>query len=329
MAIVHVESSLESSGRSGGGSTGGDGERGSSPSSVSSSFLEEFDRSPGLSSPVHNEDQSLEPNSPSYVDKRIIFEIPIHLLKGGILVDDAPLEPAGDVTVIPGYDWAPHDASLFALEYGTKKALAWRIGQLYIVKDVEDSRLIRAGLSRRNERVNHGKGSSPDDFFFIYVNFFDQLCIRVPFTMFQMAVLRELNAVPAQLHPNAWAAVQAFTAMCSAIGITPTIPIFFHYFDIRPLPNGGWVSLTSIKERTLFRPYSDSYKNFKNQFFKIIIDEVGRHEFHDAAGNPLFPFYWTRNPKKLKACPIGVLNPIDLEVVRTIKALPAVFLPAA
>ncbi|KOM34789.1 hypothetical protein LR48_Vigan02g093900 [Vigna angularis] len=63
---------------------------------------------------------------------------------GGIPIDDASLELVGDVTVIPGYDWATHDASLFASEYGTKKALVWRIGWLYIVKDMEDSRLIRA-----------------------------------------------------------------------------------------------------------------------------------------------------------------------------------------
>ncbi|KOM51921.1 hypothetical protein LR48_Vigan09g058000 [Vigna angularis] len=284
MIVVHVESPLELSGRSGEGSTGGEGERGSSPSSVSLSFLEESDRSPGLCSLVNNEDQSPEPNSPMDVDKMIILGILIHLLKGGIPVDDAPLELDNDGTVILGYNWAPHDASLFASEYGTKKALTWRIGRLYIFRDVEDSRLIRAG--------------------------------------FQMAVLRELNVAPAQLHMNAWAVVQTFLAMCSAIGITPTISVFFHYFDVRPLPKGGWVSLTSSKDRTLFRPYSDSFKNFKNQFFKIIIDEADRHEFHDATGNPLFPFYWTRNPKKIKAYSVGTMNSVDLEAVRTINALP-------
>ncbi|KOM40307.1 hypothetical protein LR48_Vigan04g050500 [Vigna angularis] len=125
------------------------------------------------------------------------------------------------------------------VEYGTKKALTWRIDRLYIVRDVEDSRLIRAGVNLRNERVYHEKGSSLDDFFFTYANFVDQLCIRVPFTEFQMVVLREMNVAQAQLHPNAWAVVQAFLEMCLAIGITPTIPVFFHYFYFRPPPKGG------------------------------------------------------------------------------------------
>ncbi|KOM42960.1 hypothetical protein LR48_Vigan05g056400 [Vigna angularis] len=226
MAIVHVESSSESSGKDGG-------------------------RVRPLSGP--------EPNFPAEADKRIIYEIPFHLLKGGILVDGSPLESGDTGAVIPGYDWEPHDASLFASEYATKKALSWRVGRLYVVRDVED-----------------------------------QLCVRVQFTEFQMVVLREMNVAPVQLHLNSWAVVQAFLV----------------------------VSLTFVRDRTLFLPFSDSYKNFKDQFFKVIIDEVDRHEFHDATGNPLFPFHWTRNPRKIKAYMIDVLSPVDLEVVRTINALP-------
>ncbi|KOM40471.1 hypothetical protein LR48_Vigan04g066900 [Vigna angularis] len=310
MAVVHVESSSESSGRGGGRSAGGDGEHGSSPSSVSSSFLEESDHSPGV-----------EPNFVE-ADKRIIYGIPIHLLKGGILVDGSPLELAGIGAVILGYDWAPHDANLFASEYATKKALSWRVGRLYIVRDVEDSHLIRAGVSLQNERVYHGKETSPDDFFFMYANLFSQLCVRVPFYGVSNGHSPGNECRPVQLHPNSWAAIQAFLVVCLAVGVNPTIPVFFHYFEVRPPPKGCWVSLTSVRDRTLFRSFFDSYKNFKDQFFKVIIDAVDRHEFHDAVGNPLFPFYWTRNPRKIKAYPVGVLSPADLEAVRTINALP-------
>ncbi|KOM57695.1 hypothetical protein LR48_Vigan11g072800 [Vigna angularis] len=52
-------------------------------------------------------------------------------------------------------------------------------------------------------------------------------------------VLRELNVAASQLHLNAWASVQAFVAMCYALGITPTVPILLHYFDVRPLAKQG------------------------------------------------------------------------------------------
>ncbi|KOM27854.1 hypothetical protein LR48_Vigan468s001600 [Vigna angularis] len=222
--------------------------RGASLSLVSSSFLEETVRSSGR-----------DPGSPDVVASRIINEILIFLLKGDIRIDDSPFEPDGDGTVVTEYDWAPYGASLFASVYGSSDLLTLRVNRLHIVRDVEDSRFIRA---------------------------------------------------------------RAFLAMYLAVGVTPTIPVFFHYFEVRPPPQGGWVSLTSVRDRTLFRPYFDLIKNFKHHYFKIIIDASGRREFHDAVGSPLFPFYWTREPRKIKAFPVGVLNPADLEVVCTINALP-------
>ncbi|KOM40111.1 hypothetical protein LR48_Vigan04g030900 [Vigna angularis] len=275
VVTLGIESSFESSSGSGRSSAGGDGKRGASSSSMSSSFLEGFVRSP-----------EGECGSPNVVGTRIINGIPIFLLKGGIRIDGSPFEPDGDDIVVMEYDWTPYGASLFASAYGASELLTWKVNRLHIVRDVEDSRLIWAGFSLRNERVYDRKRSSPDDFFYMYANVFEQLSVRVPFTEFQMAVLREANVASAQLHPNSWAAIQAFLAMCFAVGVTPTITVFFHYFEVRPLPNGGWVSLTSVRDRTFFRPFSDSFKNFKHHYFKIIIDEAGRHEFHDAAGNP-------------------------------------------
>ncbi|KOM31999.1 hypothetical protein LR48_Vigan01g155500 [Vigna angularis] len=309
MAVVHTESSgSESSGgvRGGGGSarSGGD-----SPSSVSSRFLDEA---------VEFSGPGLEASSAA--GDRIFHGVPLFLLQGGVRLEGSPFEPDGYGSVV--FEWVPYVPSLYASAYGSLKDLAWRVNRTHIVRDPEDSRLIRAGVSLRNERVFYERRSSPDDFFYMYVNFFTHLFIRVPFTKFQMAVLREANVAPAQLHPNSWAAVQAFLAMCLAMGITPTIPVFFHYFEVRPPPRGGWVSFTSVRERALFRPFSDSFKNFKHHYFKIIIDTAGRHEFHDGEGRPLFPFYWTREPRKIKAFPVGAMSPSDLEAVRTINALP-------
>ncbi|KOM38158.1 hypothetical protein LR48_Vigan03g154000 [Vigna angularis] len=156
----------------------------------------------------------------------------------------------------------------------------------------------------------------------MYVTFFTHLFIRVPFTEFQTAVLREVNVAPTQLHPNSWAAVQAFMAMCSAVGVTPTVPVFFYYFAVRPSSSGGWVSFRSVRDRTLFRPFSDSFKNFKQHYFKIIVDKAGLREFSDGEGRPLFPFYWTRDPRRIGANSIGDLTARDLEAVRTINTLP-------
>lgn len=58
-------------------------------------------------------------------------------------------------------------------EYYMKRKLKWRIDRSYIVKGMEDARLVRVGMSRENKRVFNGKESSLDDFFFMYVNLFN------------------------------------------------------------------------------------------------------------------------------------------------------------
>ncbi|KAG2403618.1 uncharacterized protein HKW66_Vig0189050 [Vigna angularis] len=256
------------------------------------------------------------PESPVLTNDRIFHGVALFLLKGGIRVVGSPFEPDGQGTVVS--ELAPVVPSRYASCYAYRKELEWRVCHTHIVRDVEDSKLIRAGVTLLNERVFHDGRSSPYDFFFMYVTFFTHLFIRVPFTEFQTAVLREVNVAPTQLHPNSWAAVQAFMAMCSAVGVTPTIPVFFYYFAVRPSPSGGWVSFRSVRDRTLFRPFSDSFKNFKQHYFKIIVDKAGLHEFSDGAGRPLFPFYWTRDPRRIRANSIGDLTARDLEALNAL-----------
>ncbi|KOM29739.1 hypothetical protein LR48_Vigan758s000600 [Vigna angularis] len=306
MALVSIESSSESSGGVREGSARGGGD---SLSSVSSHFVDGAVESSGA-----------DPEVPVSPGDRVFYGVPIFLLKGGIRVDESPFESDSQGVVVA--EWAPHDPSRYASPYAFRKELEWRVRRTHIVRDMEDSRLIRAEVSLLNERVFFEKRSSPDDFFYMYVTFFTHLFIRVPFTKFQMAILREVNVAPAQLHPNSWAAVQAFLAMCLAVGVTPTTPVFFYYFEVRPSPTGSWVSFTSVRDRTLFRPFSDSFKNFKHNYFKIIIDKAGRHEFYDGEGKPLFPFYWTRDTYRIRATSVGALTALDLEAVRTINALP-------
>ncbi|KOM48069.1 hypothetical protein LR48_Vigan07g177300 [Vigna angularis] len=153
MVVVDVESSLESSGRGGGGAVG-KGEQSSSPSSISSSYIERSDRDgdSGPSSPVHSGEEGSGSQSPVYGGERVINGVAIHLPKRTS-------------------DWA-----------------------------------------------------------------------------FQLAILRELNVSPSQLYLNAWASIQAFAAMCSALGINPSIPILLHHFDAHPLPKRGIMSIPAPRK---------------------------------------------------------------------------------
>lgn len=133
----------------------------------------------------------------------ILNGIPLYLLQGGVTVDPISLVPIGSLPAIGGYDWASRDMNAQVSYYHSRMRLRDLISRSYIVREVEDAWLVRATVNRENERVSHGKESSVDDFFFVYANFFNQLHIRLPFTGFQTALLREFNVTPTQLHPNA------------------------------------------------------------------------------------------------------------------------------
>lgn len=52
------------------------------------------------------------------------------------------------------------------------------------------------------DNVCHGREGYPKDFFYMYITFFIQLHIRLPFDKFTMGVWHILNIAPTQLHPN-------------------------------------------------------------------------------------------------------------------------------
>ncbi|WVZ22908.1 hypothetical protein V8G54_001452 [Vigna mungo] len=83
----------------------------------------------------------------------------------------------------------------------------------------------------------------------------------------------------------------------------------------------GRVSLSFMHDRTLFKPFSESFKNFKTRYFKVMIWESGRSEFFDEANVLMFPFYLTQNPRRISAFAISRMNPKEHDVVRVINDL--------
>ena len=73
--------------------------------------------------------------------------------------------------------------------------------------------------------VNYG-----ESFFFLYATIFKRIKLRLPLTGFERALLTEINMALAQLHPNGWAFVRAFTILCNHLGFTPSMDVFLYFF---------------------------------------------------------------------------------------------------
>lgn len=160
------------------------------------------------------------------------------------------------------------------------------------------------------------------DYFYAYMCWFEDLGIQLPFDDFQMGVLRALNVAPTQLHPNAWAAMQAFRNLCLCLGLTPRPMAFLYFYTCRPSKPVKWVSLSRVPKRGFLRAFTSSYKGFKSGFFKVRWGSDMRDCFYDREGTPLFPFYWTKRPTRYETIAKAKLPTEDAEIVELLEQLP-------
>ncbi|RDX99481.1 hypothetical protein CR513_17465, partial [Mucuna pruriens] len=115
-----------------------------------------------------------------------------------------------------------------------------------------------------DELVYEGPIGEGGPFFYLYDTLPFNLGIWLPFTEFELAVLRALNISLTQLHPNSWAIV-------------------------REAQKVGWLSLSNQPRQKLLKPFHKSYKFFKDWFFRVCPKEIGPNLLSDSFGDPFFP----------------------------------------
>jgi len=165
------------------------------------------------------------------------------------------------------------------------------------------------------DRVCHGQEGATENFFYMYMCHFSQLHVRLSLDDFTMGVLRALNVAPTQLHPNSWAYLQAFRILCQSLYLEPTPYAFLYFYDTRPRWPATWLSLISCPSISRLDAFSQSFKHFKDGYFKVVVKEGGKAHFLNADGNTKFPFSWTSNPSRYKDMGMEELSASDKEVV--------------
>ncbi|RDX92924.1 hypothetical protein CR513_24881, partial [Mucuna pruriens] len=149
---------------------------------------------------------------------------------------------------------------------------------------------------RSGEAVCMNSAEVSKSFFYLYDTLHSKLGIKLPFTHFERSVLRALNVAPTQLHPNSWAFVRAFELLCEDLGKVPTLGVFFWFFTPCKTDRVGWTSLSNRPKRALLRPFLESYKAFKDRFFRVAPSDSNSRLLIDRDGRQYFPLQWTRQP---------------------------------
>ncbi|QCD96545.1 hypothetical protein DEO72_LG6g1251 [Vigna unguiculata] len=168
------------------------------------------------------------------------------------------------------------------------------------------------------DRVCHGQEGATEKIFYMYMCHFSQLHVRLPLDDFTMGVLRAWNVAPTQLHPNSWAYLQAFHILCQSLYLEPTPYAFLYFYDTKPWRPATWLSLISRLSISRLDAFSQSFKHFKDGYFKVVVKEGGKAYFLNADGSPKFPLSWTNNLSRYKDMGMDELSVGDKEVVETL-----------
>lgn len=192
-----------------------------------------------------------------------------------------------------GYTWIDKKVGTFFSRYNEKSDIINLLSWLLINTILKDKDcpiivwIVQLDATLPPEFVFMNKGLENKKFFYMYECLFWDQHMRLPFDDFSMDVLCALNVALFELHPNKWAAIQAFQALCLYTFVKATLGMFLHYFCRLSHKKARWVSLIRISSHLLFQTFTPSYKKFKI----TIRSNTRRNFFFDSVGKPVFPFH--------------------------------------
>jgi hypothetical protein len=156
---------------------------------------------------------------------------------------------------------------------------------------------------------------NPPHYFLMYGVVVQTFNLWFPLTQFEVSLLHALNIAPIQLHPNSWGFAKAYEIVCLALGLTPSIGVFFSFYHLKSFTVDRLVSLCALPNRTLFSLYANNFKNYQDSFFRIRGGPDCPDVMYDSDGAPLFPFYWSANPRLVKGADTTHLSSFEMETV--------------
>jgi len=249
-------------------------------------------------------------------------------MSSGAVTSGIPMETAREVREDPpeelaesnwlakgGYGWAAADVRNQSSLFRWSRLLNSWLNCIPVISKGVSGDIVSLERVSAIDRVCHGQEGATEKFFYMYICNFSQLHVRLPLDSFTMGVLRALNVAPTQLHPNSWAYLQAFRILCQSLYLEPTPYAFLYFYDTRPRRPATWLSLISHPSISRLDAFSQSFKHFKDGYFKVVVKEGGKAHFLNADGSTKFPFSWTSNLSRYKDMGMDELSASDKEVV--------------
>ncbi|QCD92926.1 hypothetical protein DEO72_LG5g995 [Vigna unguiculata] len=129
--------------------------------------------------------------------------------------------------------------------------------------------------------------------------------VRTQHSLFRWSWLLKswLNCIPVlgrNIKRDIVTLVRAFRVLCQPLYLQPSPQSFLYFYVTRPKSPTTWRSLISRPGISRLKAFTQSFKHFKDVFFRVVVKKLGRSYFYNNDGSTKFPFSWTDNPQRYK-----------------------------
>ncbi|MED6174616.1 hypothetical protein PIB30_070667 [Stylosanthes scabra] len=142
-----------------------------------------------------------------------------------------------------------------------------------------------------------------DSCIFVYEPIFTKVGVRVPFTEFEIELLKGCEVAPSQIHPNCWGFIRAYEVVCREFEFSTSLEVFHHLFKLtKPFSKDKQQRLffRANHGRKFFEMNEESVRDFKNMYFKVVSQPGTTPFWINGEGEYRFPLTWNEewvNPR--------------------------------
>jgi hypothetical protein len=162
-----------------------------------------------------------------------------------------------------------------------------------------------------------------DESYFVYTTVLEEFGVKIPFTPFEMDVLKFLNVAPTQIRPNSWAFIRGFEILCKALGLEPSVGAFLCFYGTKDVNKGTWIAISAHSGKRLFPQYAC---NFKKKWRDTFVRVQGSPGCSTSSvlldGKPKFPLRWTNNPLAVGGYDLDAMSPYERILVQFLEEVP-------
>jgi len=147
---------------------------------------------------------------------------------------------------------------------------------------------------------------------YIYIGVLEEFRVKIPFTPFEMDVLKFFNVAPSQIQLNSWTFIRGFEIVCEALELEPSVGVFFYFYGTKGVNKMSWVSISAHPGKKLFPTYASNFKKDWREIFVRVQGAPGCSEASvKADGKPKFLLCWTNTLVVVISYDFGKMTPYE------------------